>query len=208
MIAGMAAVSGTIVGAPISMVMLVFELTESYEFAVSAMLSVVVANLFSHLAFSHSLFDEQLKRRNIDVSVGRTNLALMEQSVAEITQTSFLRVLPDSSVAKTIELLKKEQQTEAYCVAVDGTYVGKLFLPQLLEAKSRSEVRFSVTAEDTIIPANSSLFHAIEIASDFVGEAMAVVDQTTGEMRGIVTEADLFSVYLEAQSDVHKLEHG
>ena len=59
MIAGMAAVSGTIVGAPISMVMLVFELTESYDFAVSAMLSVVVANLFSHLVYSHSLFDEQ-----------------------------------------------------------------------------------------------------------------------------------------------------
>ena len=59
------------------MVMLVFELTESYDFAVSAMLSVVVANLFSHLAFGHSLFDEQLRRRNIDVSVGRTNLALM-----------------------------------------------------------------------------------------------------------------------------------
>ena len=141
MIAGMAAVSGTIVGAPISMVMLVFELTESYDFAVSAMLSVVVANLFSHLAFSHSLFDEQLKRRNIDVSVGRTNLALMEQSITDITQTNFLKVSPDETVAKTIELLKKEQQTEAFCVAEDGTYVGKLFLPQLLEAKSNTKVQ-------------------------------------------------------------------
>ena len=92
MIAGMAAVSGTIVGAPISMVMLVFELTESYDFAVSAMLSVVVANLFSHLVFSHSLFDEQLKRRNIDVSQGRGNLTLMEQSVTDIAQTEFLKI--------------------------------------------------------------------------------------------------------------------
>ena len=62
-------------------------------------------------------------------------------------------------------------------------------------------------AEDTIIPANITV-SGNQIASDFVGEAMAVVDQTTGEMRGIVTEADLFSVYLEAQSDAHKLEHG
>ena len=127
MIAGMAAVSGTIVGAPISMVMLVFELTESYDFAVSAMLSVVVANLFSHLVFSHSLFDEQLKRRNIDVSQGRGNLTLMEQSVTDIAQTEFLKIFPNTNVADTIQLLKKRQQTEAYCVEENGTYDGKLF---------------------------------------------------------------------------------
>ena len=189
------------------MVMLVFELTESYDFAVSAMLSVVVANLFSHLAFSHSLFDEQLKRRNIDVSVGRTNLALMEQSIAEIVQTNFLRVSPDDTIVRTIDLLKKEQQTEAYCVAEDGTYVGKLFLPQLLKMNSNTKVGSSVVTGDTIIPSNSSIFQAIEIASDFVGEAMAVVDKKNGIILGVVTEADIFSVYLNAQSEAHKLEH-
>ena len=208
MIAGMAAVSGTIVGAPISMVMLVFELTESYDFAVSAMLSVVVANLFSHLVFSHSLFDEQLKRRNIDVSQGRGNLTLMEQSVTDIAQTEFLKIFPNTSVADTIQLLKKRQQTEAYCVEGNGAYVGKLFLPQLLKLRPNTEVHRSVMKSETVIPANASMFQAIEIASDFVGEALAVVDTDTNKIVGIVTEAALFQVYLKAQSDVHKLEHG
>ena len=208
MIAGMAAVSGTIVGAPISMVMLVFELTESYDFAVSAMLSVVVANLFSHLVFSHSLFDEQLKRRNIDVSQGRGNLTLMEQSVTDIAQTEFLKIFPNTSVADTIQLLKKRQQTEAYCVEGNGTYVGKLFLPQLLELRPNTEVQTSVMKSETVIPADASMFQAIEIASDFVGEALAVVDTDTNKIVGTVTEAALFQVYLKAQSDVHKLEHG
>lgn len=208
MIAGMAAVSGTIVGAPISMVMLVFELTESYDFAVAAMLSVVVANLFSHLVFSHSLFDEQLRRRNIDVSLGRGNLALIEQQIIDIVKTEFLKVCPNESVKKTIELLKKEQQTEAYCVAEDGTYIGKLFLPQLLKTRLNARAQTSVLSSDTVIPADSSMFQAIQIASDFVGEAMAVVDQESGVLLGIVTEADLFLIYLKAQSDVHKLEHG
>ena len=157
-------------------------LTKSYDFAVSAMLSVVVANLFSHLAFSHSLFDEQLKRRNIDVSVGRTNLALIEQSIAEIIQTNYIKISPDVSVAITIETLKKEQQTEAYCVAEEGIFVGKLFLPQLLEADPHAKAHLNVVTNDIIIPASSSIFQAIEIASDFVGEAMAVVDQKSGRM--------------------------
>ena len=65
-----------------------------------------------------------------------------------------------------------------------------------------------MTAKDIIIPANSSMFQAIEIASGFVGEAMAVVDQKNGVIMGVVTEADIFSIYLKAQLDVHKLEHG
>jgi CIC family chloride channel protein len=208
MIAGMAAVSGTIVGAPISMVMLVFELTESYDFAVSAMLSVVVANLFSHLAFSHSLFDEQLRRRNIDVSQGRGNLALMEQSIVDIAQKEFLKISPSTSVANTIELLKEGQQTEAYCVTDKGIYIGKLFLPQLLKLKPNAKAGSSVMESDIVIPADASMFQAIEIASDFVGEALAVVDTDNNKIIGTVTEAALFSVYLKAQSEVHKLEHG
>ena len=81
-------------------------------------------------------------------------------------------------------------------------------MPQLLEASPQAKVSLSVVANDTIIPANSSVFQSIEIASGFVGEAMAVVDQESGLMMGIVTEADIFSVYLDAQSDAHKLEHG
>ena len=61
---------------------------------------------------------------------------------------------------------------------------------------------------ETVIPADASMFQAIEIASDFVGEALAVVDTDTNKIVGTVTEADLFQVYLKAQSDVHKLEHG
>ena len=74
--------------------------------------------------------------------------------------------------------------------------------------RPRAKVGVSVIASETIIPANSTLLEAIEIASDFIGEAIAVVDQRTGTIIGIVTEADLFSVYLETQSEAHKLEHG
>ena len=142
------------------------------------------------------------------MSQGRGNLTLMEQSVTEIAQTEFLKIFPNTSVADTIQLLKKRQQTEAYCVEGNGTYVGKLFLPQLLKLRPNTKVHTSVMKSETVIPANASMFQAIEIASDFVGEALAVVDTDTNKIVGTVTEADLFQVYLKAQSDVHKLEHG
>ena len=83
-VAGMAAVAAAVVGAPIAVVLIVLEFTMSYEFAVAAMLSVVVATLLSSLLYGHSFFDEQLMRRGIDLSQGRGNLELMNQSIAKL----------------------------------------------------------------------------------------------------------------------------
>jgi CIC family chloride channel protein len=83
-VAGMAAVASAVVGAPIAVVLIVLEFTMSYEFAVAAMLSVVVATLLSSLLYGHSFFDEQLSRRGIDLAQGRGNLELMNQSIADV----------------------------------------------------------------------------------------------------------------------------
>ena len=56
---GFAAVTAAVVGAPISVVLIVFELTQSYEFAVAAMLAAVIATFLTSLVFGHSFFDEQ-----------------------------------------------------------------------------------------------------------------------------------------------------
>ena len=142
------------------------------------------------------------------MSQGRGNLALMEKSVKDLAQADYLKVEPTETIDKVITQLTKERKTEAYCVANDGKYIGKLFLPQLLKSKSNSKAQKNLLASEKIIPANASLFHAIEVASDFVGEGMAVIDQETGKILGIVSEADLFSAYLEEQKKINKLEHG
>ena len=43
------------------------------------------------------------------------------------------------------------------------------------------------------------------MASQFVGESIPVVDQNTGEMLGVVTEADLFQLYLSLQTRIADL---
>ena len=54
-------------------------------------------------------------------------------------------------------------------------------------------------------PAAKSV-EAIEVASDFVGESIPVIDRSEGTMVGVVTEADLFKLYLSLQHRVADLE--
>jgi CBS domain-containing protein len=48
---------------------------------------------------------------------------------------------------------------------------------------------------------------AIEVASDFVGEAIPVVNRNNNEFIGVVSEADIFQAYLATQTRIHDLEH-
>ena len=56
------------------------------------------------------------------------------------------------------------------------------------------------------IKSDASLQQAMEIAVDFVGESIPVIDRITGRLIGIVTEADLFRDYLALQNRVVDLE--
>ena len=75
-VAGMAAVSSAVIGAPVSAVLIILELTQSYEYAVAAMIAVMVCNLLTNRVFGNSFFDRQLLDRGIDLLKGRESIAL------------------------------------------------------------------------------------------------------------------------------------
>ena len=54
---------------------------------------------------------------------------------------------------------------------------------------------------------DASLLEAMEIASNFVGETIPVVNNENKQLVGVVSEGDIFNAYLVTQSRVHDLEH-
>ena len=80
----MAAVASAVIGAPIAGVVIILEMTMNYEFALAAMISVVVCLMVSDALFGHSFFDRQLLDRGIDVSLGRGHIEMMESPVLDI----------------------------------------------------------------------------------------------------------------------------
>ena len=54
---------------------------------------------------------------------------------------------------------------------------------------------------------DASILQAIEVASDFVGEAIPVIDRTQRTLLGVVSEANIFQAYLATQTRIRDLEH-
>lgn len=98
-IVGMAAVASSVLGAPISTLLIVFELTGNYEVTIAVMLASAIASLISSsLSGRPSLFHMQLERRGIRLEGGKATHLLKATSVQTIMTKDFAPVQASASV--------------------------------------------------------------------------------------------------------------
>ena len=96
--------------------------------------------------------------------------------------------------------------TEAYVLDASGLFRGKVSLHSLLAGSKTSRIEDLCEADPLSIKHDASLQQAIEIASRFVGESIPVINRETSELLGVVTEADLFQLYLRLQARIADIE--
>lgn len=205
-ICGMAAVAGAVIGAPVSAVLIMLEFTQSYGYAVASMMAVASASLVSHLLFGNSFFDRQLLDRGIDISQGRGHLEMMETPIAKMVSQDYVKLPPDAICSQAIDALLKAEATEAYLIDDSGKFAGKLNLHQLIGKAAEQPARSLADSDPLSIKHDASLQQAIEAASQFVGETIPVINRESGQLLGVLAEADLFENYLALQHRVTDLE--
>lgn len=77
-ICGMTALTSPIIGAPLTMILIIFELTHNYDLTIAAMVAVVFSNLLAYRLFGRSIFDVILAHSGVDLSAGRDQAMLQQ----------------------------------------------------------------------------------------------------------------------------------
>lgn len=206
-ICGMVALMSPVIGAPMTALLLVFELTRSYQITVAAMVTIVFANLVAHKWYSRSLYDYQLAERGIDLSQGRERAYLMHRRIAEYVTDPLPIVTEDSSVAQVREKMAAQAVATAIMVDAGSRYLGQVTLYQLHdhdESLAISELEYRRGNE---FDQDTSIWSAMQAMRDFIGEAIPVVDSSDGRYLGAVPEAVVISAYLDAAQDLRREEH-
>jgi len=80
---GMGAVAASVLGAPISTTLIVFELTGGFELAIALLLTVSIANGVTQATLGHSFFHWQLTRRGLSLQEGPHREIMQRMTVAE-----------------------------------------------------------------------------------------------------------------------------
>ena len=204
-VSGMAAVSSSVIGAPITAIILVLELTGSYEYAIAATFPIVICSFITSRTFGNSLFDKQLISRGVAITKGREQILLNEVLIENYVDKKFTKLSSNTSVENAIKLLIKEKTTEGYIVSKESIYIGKISLLNLVNKKSANIVDYK-EINPLIIDPNSSLIFVIKKLSKFVGESIPIVNKQTNKMIGIISENDVLKAYLDISEEINQIE--
>jgi CIC family chloride channel protein len=193
-ICGMMALTSPIIGAPLTMILIVFELTHNYDLTISAMVAVVFANLLAFRLLGRSMFDVVLARAGVDLSLGRDRALLEHTKVIDLPINDFVRVDLNDSTQRVIEKLQQGGRSEAVVVDSKGIYQGIIRSVDLLGQNS-SSISEILHLDSPLFNEDTTLWQGMSALEGFVGEAVPIVSATDAMLIGMVAESDLITTY-------------
>ena len=204
-ISGMAAVSASVIGAPITSVLIVLELTGSYDYAVAAMIAIIISSLVTNRIFGLSFFDRQLLDRGIDMRLGRESIALSQQSVITCIESSYVKLNLKVTGIEAYNLMKESGMVESYVVDESGKYIGKLDIFGAISASSNSILDF-LSIEPITLYENDSLQTAMIKTVGFIGESIPILSTDKKYINAVVSEGSIFQAVIDVQHTISKIE--
>lgn len=212
-ICGMVAVTSPVIGAPLTTIIIVLELTRNYGLTTAAMVSVVLSNIVAYHLFGRSLFDKVLKNRGIDLGLGRDKALLNSKSISPYISDDFCRVDERVSLAQARRMMIEEGVTEAFYIDQDSIYRGTIRLVKLVSMIDRHEdmdqsIAAHAVQDPGCLTRRTTIWQAMNRIQDFVGESIPVLDNSENKkMLGIVHESSIIKAYLETTSMLRREEN-
>ncbi len=214
-IVGMGAVAAAVLGAPISTILIVFELTGSYEITMAVMVATVIASLITREAGVKSFFLRQLEREGLKLDVGRLEGLLRGIPIRQVMQTDYPFVGAVAPVAEIREKLKETMGGEVYVVGSSGRFLGAIALNDLGESAFDPSIDALLNAVDLlhrhpmVLEAGDDLEKGIKLLEGSDEHSLPVVDDTdTMRLIGVLYEQDAIRAYNQALLHARAEEHG
>ncbi|MDX1541951.1 MAG: chloride channel protein, partial [Geminicoccaceae bacterium] len=203
-ILGMGAVAACVLGAPISTVIMIFELTTDYGVTFALMAAVAVASVTATQIWPHSFFTWQLSVRGI--RLGRRDQAVLKSTkVRSVLRRQVVRV----GLQATLEEMKSlfvQRHLPIFVIDDDDRLVGTIHFEDLADAAFDPErAGETITARDLVhriplaLTPDDDLETALRLAEINDEEHMPVVDDAEAmKVIGEVRLADLVLAYNRA----------
>ena len=202
-VSGMAAVCSSVIGGPITAIILILELTNSYEYALASIIPVAISNLITYITFGSSFFDAQLKLRNIKIGFGREYILLDQTKIIGYASQKLLTFNIKDDVKTAEKKFQKFSTTEGYFLDKNFCLIGKLKLIDILNKKGKA-IKF-IEEKPLLLKSKMSVLETIKILEKFVGENIPILDDNK-KIIGIISENDVLKAYSEITESIRNIE--
>lgn len=183
---GTGALAGAVMGAPLSTVFIIFELTGSSELTVAVMIATAVASILTHQFYGKSFFHAQLLRRGLNVSSGHDQAVLEGISVARVMRRNVPSILESAPLDQLHAKLRESPHGEVYVVDDDGMLRGIVNYADMNAALMSPEDEDRPTIVGQLAHASGDLL----TVSDSLEQAMRMLEGTERQSVAVVASRD------------------
>ncbi len=201
---GMAAVFAGAARAPITAVIILFELTGDYSVILPLMIAVVLSTIMAEAFGKETIYTLKLKRRGIELRTGKADDLMRRIPVSQAMTTELLMLPRTLTVAEATVRLKQTHQWAVLVVDEAGALVGLLMAHEIEEAvldERREETLAAlISTPPEMIFADEPLDEAIRRLGVHDQQVLPVVAR--GNARhpiGVLGRDDIFQAYSVAR---------
>jgi CIC family chloride channel protein len=206
---GMAAVFSAAARAPITAIIIVFEMTRDYAIILPLMMAVVVSTFIAQRLSPESIYTLKLVRRGVDVHPQEEVDVLEKVTVADVMTRNFPTVRPETTLAEIANLFAKSGHHGFPVVDKAGNLKGVVTVADI-EAKITSTNQ-NLTAADiattnliTAYPDESLHDVLHKLGDSEVGRIPVVDRKEPSRLIGVLRRHDIVRAYTKAQSQLRK----
>ena len=212
---GMGAVAGAVLGAPMSTILMIFEMTNDYELTIAVMLATVIASVITQQVHKQSFFTWQLERRGITIRGGHQTGLMRRVKVSSVMDDRYASVTPVTPIAEVRLKLQAAPWGELFVVDDDGGLCGVITYADLHEAAFDTSHDSELIADNVArsVPAILLVGDHLEAAVrafNLTGEPHipVVADKKSMVLRGLVHEHEVMLAYQRALNQARAEERG
>jgi chloride channel protein, CIC family len=198
---GMGALLAAASHAPVMAIIMLFEMTLSYDIILPLMLCSVVAYYTARGIEDQSLYSEALQKKAAEepeaIHLPGVVADLLRSQKTPVLQTARFEVIAN-------EFLQSRQE-EIYVTTAEGRYSGAISLHDIKPYLNDQAVVMHVIAGDLLrddvpsVTLTASLAEALKIFALHAGQTLPVVEPVSGLLAGILVKNDLLLALLEGK---------
>jgi CIC family chloride channel protein len=206
---GMGAVVAAATDAPLTGILIVFEMTNDYAIVLPLMLATVIATIVAKRIERDSLYSGWLRRRGEVIEHGASRDVMAGLRVADVYDRNPQIIDQHATVAELLAVLGRGEQTEFPVVDTEERLVGIITVAQLGQiALEQADLAGVLVAADIALPSETlspadSLLDAVRRLGVRGSASVPVVDPKTGRLIGILGRSHVLGVYERAQAQAH-----
>ena len=207
---GMAAVFAGATRAPITAIIMLFEMTMDYNIILPLMITVVISTLISRRLSRETIYTLKLMRRGIDIRQLEQTSPLRRVAVSQVMTRNFPTVLPQMSVSDLVTKLRRTGHHGFPVVSEQGDLLGVVTLADVEDAMSTINPEGltvgDIASKSIIVAYSDQYLHdvLVKLGARDIGR-IPVVDRNNPKLLlGVLRRHDITRAYIKAVGRKHR----